>query len=332
MTAVTTKQQPKIDLGDILMRKVVIDVTVVENNGKPYLKLFSEKFFAGKALNLIVRIIGKFVDLMTLGMVLERMDKSLKVDEKPYFDQTIDALKINVKTKGLDLSKIKKTGPAVFYANHPLCGADVFVVMSQIAKVRPDVKDVVATFLENFPGLTDHCFVVNNLVGDTNAKSYNKEKIKDVNQHVADGGALLVFPAGALCTWVDGDRTYARDIEWKKGFIKFGEAHEDTDYYPVFIEGEPSQTHLKLRAFNKHLANAYVFKDLSNQVGTTATINLGNPIKLKTIQDKDYKYQISYLRNCLYDVGSSYIKQLVDSRTKQSGQQIVDQASLELTQ
>ena len=73
------------------------------------------------------------------------------------------------------------------------------------------------------------------------------------------------------------------DTEWKKGFIKFGELHEDTDYYPVFVESEPSQTHLKLRNISKHLGNAYVFRELTNLVGTTAIINIGNPIKLSIL-------------------------------------------------
>lgn len=334
MTAISSKTRPKIDLGDILMRKVIIDVKVVEKNGKQTLKLFSEKFLAGKVLNIIVKFIGIFVDLTTLGLVLERMNTSLKKSNESYFKQAIDAFKITVKTKGLDFSHVKKSGPAIFYANHPLCGADVFVVMSEIEKVRPDVKVVVATFLENFPGLKDKCFVVNNLVGDTNAKSYNQEVIQKINKHIADGGALLVFPAGALSTWVDNDRSYAKDIEWRKGFIKFGEAHPETDYYPIFVEGEPSQTHLKLRAFNKHIANAYVFKDLTNQVGTTATIHLASPIKLATISDQSYKYQISYLRNSLYDVGSNYIKDLIKSRSKikLTDTAMIEQGPFELTQ
>ena len=292
---------------DVLMKKIIVDVSVIRKNGKPILKLFSEQFLIGKILNRLVRIIVLFIDISPLTGVFERIKNSLSTSDRPYFQQAIDACQIKVVAKGLKLSNIKKTGPAVFYANHPLCGADVFVILSEIEKVRPDIKVVVATFLENFPGLTEHCFVINNLIGDESARDYNSDKIPKINQHIADGGALLVFPAGALSSWIGNDKRYAKDPEWKKGFIKFAEAHPETDFYPIFVEGQPSQTHLKLRSRCRHLANAYVFKDLCNQVGTTATIHIGDPIPLTALQNQDYPAQIAYLRERLYALGAEYI-------------------------
>lgn len=307
MTAVTKDQ--KINFGDKLMKWVIIDPQVIEKGNRKVIKLFGEKFLLGKVLNKMVAFISLFVDLETLLMVLIRLRKSLANSSDPYFKQTIDAFQCNVTKKGIDFSKVKKEGPAIFYANHPLAGLDVFAVLSEIEKVRPDVKVVAATFLENFPGLEGKSFIVNNQLYD-GAKDYNKDKITQINDYIKQGGALLIFPSGKLSRWEDGSTFHAVDAEWKKGFIKIGENHEDTDYYPIFVEGEPSKTYLRLQSISRHLANPYVFKELSNRVGTDATVHFGPGIKLASIQDKTYPEQIQFLRQRLYGLGHEYFNAL----------------------
>ncbi len=307
MTTAVPKDQ-KVSFGDNLMKWVIIDPQVIEKGNRKIIKLFGEKFLLGKILNKIVFLVSLLVDLETLFMVLIRLRESLKTSTEPYFKQTIDAFQCKVNNKGIDLSKIKKEGPAVFYANHPLAGMDVFAVMSQLEKVRPDVKVVVATFLENFPGLEGKCFVVNNQLYD-GAKEYNKDKMTQINDHIKNGGALLIFPSGKLSRW-EGSKFHAVDAEWKKGFIKIGEHHTETDYYPVFLEGEPSKTYLRLQSISRHLANPYVFKELSNRVGTDADLHIGPAIKLASIQDKSYPEQITFLRQRLYGLGHEYFNAL----------------------
>lgn len=307
MTTAVSKDQ-KVNFGDKLMKWVIIDPQVIEKGNRKIIKLFGEKYLLGKVLNKIVFLLSLVIDLETLLMVLIRLRKSLAISNEPYFKQTIDAFKCKVTNKGLDLSKVKKEGPAIFYANHPLAGLDVFAVLSEIEKVRPDVKVVAATFLENFPGLEGKSFIVNNQLYD-GAKDYNKDKIQQINDYIKNGGALLIFPSGKLSRW-EGSKFHAVDAEWKKGFIKIGENHEDTDYYPVFVEGEPSKTYLRLQSISRHLANPYVFKELSNRVGTDAVLHFGPAIKLASIQDRSYPDQIAFLRQRLYGLGHEYFNAL----------------------
>ncbi len=291
--------------GDYLMKKAVIDVKVTEHNGNKKLKIFTEDNYIGRILNKVSLLFNNKLGLEKLKYAIDRLQTSLAKSDRPYFEQFISSFRIKTKVVNGDFSKVKKTGPVVFYANHPLSGGDVFALMSEIEKVRPDVKVVVASFLESIPGLKNEAFVVNVLKGEE-AKKYNKKMIEVINSHVREGKALLIFPAGSVSAWTPDNKIYAQDPIWKKGFIKFGEQSDDTTYHPIFVEGEPSEDYLKLREKSVNLSNAYIFKELSNQINSTLSFHLGNGIKLNKLKSFSYSEQISYFRGKLYNLGTNY--------------------------
>ncbi len=309
--------------GKYLMEKAVLDIRVVIKDGQRRLKIFTESTAVGRFLNTVSGLFKNTLGLENLKNAIYRLQRNLKKMDGPYFAKLSQAFRLKAKiTKG-NFDNVPKDKPVIFYANHPLSGIDAFLMMKEIEQVRPDTKVIAASFLESIPGFAENAYIVN-VLKTPEAREYNQEMIKIINQHVKEGKSLLIFPAGSVSRWDEGARTYAMDPEWKKGFIKFGEQSEETTYIPLFVEGEPSEAYLKTREKNVTLSNALIFKELSNQINSTVRFQVGEGIRLSDLHYFSYEEKISYLRAKLYDQGTEYF-------LKNKGEQakISDQYSIE---
>lgn len=295
-------------ISDYLSRKAIIDLKARENKrGKFVLTIFTNSTGVGRFLNTIVRFFAKTLKTSELGEVFYRLDVDFNPGEN-YYKQVAKAIKVMSELYGNDWASIKKKGPAIFYANHPLGGVDAFVLASELAKSRPDIKVLFTSVLENVPRLKDYAFILKIIKGHHD-KEHNKMMLAQVNEHLAEGKSILVFPAGSISTWRDEKRTFAMDIDWKESFIRFAEKSPEVSFYPIYVEGEPSVQYLRLRQRSLSLSNAYVLREFANQIGTTMRFHLGDKIVHKDIAQFTREDQVSYLRAKVYSMGTNFFRQ-----------------------
>ena len=284
------------------MKKAVVDVKVVDKK----LVIFTQENSVGRSLNKIFKLFKKTLRLDELKKSIINLGKLVQTPG-PFFGKVSEAFELNAKNYGIDLSHIKKEGSAIFYANHPLSGAEGFAIMEELEKVRPDIKALGASYLESLPGFKENVFIVD-VSRTKEASRRNKKTIIDISRHIKNGGSLLIFPAGSVSAWQSKNAQYAIDPIWREGFIKFAQRNADTSFYPLFVEGEPSKKYLKLRQKQPLLSNAYVFRELANQKGRTINYHLGKAIEHKQISQYELEEQIHYLRAKLYSLGTEYIR------------------------
>ena len=278
----------------------------IQEQKETKLTIFSQKNLIGLSLNLATRLLRNKLHIPKLKRSMVSLVSNEDISTE-YFNKFNKAFHVSTKLEGNRFKDVKREGPVIFYANHPFSGVDVFALAAEIKKVRPDVKVLVASFLEHFPGAKKHFFVINVLTGKKH-KNKNKKVYEEINQHIKNGKALLVFPAGSVSTWRDKNRVYAIDPEWKEGFLRFGGASADTDLVPVFIEGQPSDRYLRLREKYTSLSNFYILREFADQIGSTMTFHTGMPIPLKSLNDFQSSDQLNYLRAKLYSMGTAYFK------------------------
>lgn len=284
-----------------LMQNAAIDMKVVETNGKLSLSVFKPDHWVGRWLNRIAGVFKNPLRLDDLARAIYRLDRNLDAS-KPYFSQVADAFYLNPRFHGENLSTLPKSGPTIFYLNHPLSGADAFAVMVEIEKIRPDAKVIAANYLESLPGFKEHAFIVN-VLKTPEAKATNRAVLAEVNAHIKNGGALVIFPAGSVSVRAKGVKSgYPFDPEWKAGILRFGEQSPNTVFHPIFVGGQPSEQYLRLRDFSVGLSNAYVFRELANQIGTTIDFTLGKPISQKELLAIPEATRIETLRTRLYQL------------------------------
>lgn len=288
-----------------VMTKAILDFKVkVRNTRRHKLFIFTKRNGVGILLNMISSLFKKTLQTTKLGNALVHFQQNLD-PTKQYFQQFVKAFNITTKTLGESFSDINKKGPLVIYANHPFSGIDGFALASEIEKVRPDVKVLAASFLENFPGLKDNAFIIK-VIKRRKFIEENKKVYEAVNKHIRDGKALLIFPAGIVSSWSPDNCVYAIDGPWKNGFIRFGANSKLTQFLPVFIHGEPSLAYLKLRLKSRLLSNFFVIREFANQINTSMSFYLGKSIAIKQLETLNQSEKISYLRAKLYELGTSY--------------------------
>jgi hypothetical protein len=307
-----------IDIRRFSIRKYVMTKAVLQfklhskTKSKQKLSLFTNANSIGIFLNLITFLLRKKLKVQRLKMAFSHYKSSVE-NSQSYFKKLIHAFRIDTNMQGPGAHNIEMKGPVIFYANHPFSGMDAFGLAAEIEKIRPDVKVLAASYLQNFPGFKEKAFIIN-VQDKLRFKDENKKVYQTINKHIRQGKSLLIFPAGDVSSWSKKNKLYALDPPWKDGLIHFGQHSSETSYIPVFIQGEPSRKYLKLRLKAKLLSNFYVLREFANQINTQMVFSVGKSIPIKSMASLPIHEKTMYLRAKLYELGTQYFQSINGSK------------------
>jgi putative hemolysin len=111
-------------------------------------------------------------------------------------------------------------GPFVTISNHPYGHIDGVMLVDLFGHIRPDFKVVVNKFLGRIEALEDNFICVTPTGVERVAPTKDSiQGIKDAVAHIRGGGALGLFPAGAISDFSLKERC-VRDREWQEPVIK----------------------------------------------------------------------------------------------------------------
>lgn len=180
----------------------------------------------------------------------------------------------DVKVNSTGLQNIPKTGGVVIASNHPLGGLDALPLMSELGKVRTDMKFLVNDLLMNLENLGP-LFVPVNKHGK-NAL----ENTQRISETYASNNCTLIFPAGLVSRKQNG---VIKDLEWHKSFITQSVKHQ-RNIIPVFIDAHNSKFFYNLALWRKRLgikANIemfYLVNEMYKQKNKSINIIFGEAI------------------------------------------------------
>ena len=158
---------------------------------------------------------------------------------KEFHQQHIDKKGVDLIEAGLDhlnftkafadgdAEKIPRTGSFIIVANHPNMFDGVCLV-SEIYKIRKDVKMVALEALKTIPAVEPYIIPVNNY-----DEKVTTEAVNEIKRYLKEeAGVVMFFPAGRLSDIKCGD---VEDYPWGKGFYRIA-LESDTPIIPVYIE------------------------------------------------------------------------------------------------
>lgn len=222
-------------------------------------------------------------------------------DDRPnnlFWQDAVDRLKLNVRVH-YDLDAfIPKTGRLLVIANHPFGVIDGLILCSEISKVRQDYKIITHQVLRQAPAVMHQILPID---FDTTEEALrtNMNTRKGAIDQINDGGALILFPSGAISLpkKIIGP---AADAEWKTFAAKLAQI-EDTTVLPMFFNGQNSLSYVLARRVSQTLGYSLMFHEIRRRIGTTVDVQIRKPITPDQLKDFSNRNDITaFMRAMTY--------------------------------
>ncbi|MBL7556403.1 MAG: lysophospholipid acyltransferase family protein [Bdellovibrionaceae bacterium] len=279
----------------------------------------SDNVFLETSINELAQfLLGRALHLPELRRIVKSFLNDKSAD--PYFQKLARAFEIEVQFDRAELEKrVPKTGPLLIVANHPKNGSDGIAIAAAISLVRSDVRVALTTLLQGFPGMNDNAVFLNPY-GGREAARFNLDGIKQMNQHIADGGVLVIFPSGEVSTKQNLSDNFAFDVEWKKGISNIISKNPSVQVMPLFVEGTASQEFHRIKHLKNPMAQAVLgavahVRQIAKNAKHPIAINMGTPIKGSELVDifkDDLVAMAQYLRARTYALKGRYEQVKID--------------------
>jgi len=173
------------------------------------------------------------------------------------------------------IDAIPRQGPLVVVANHPFGGVEGLYLYAMLAALRPDVRVLGNELLSLLPGFAPAIFAVD-LLGGRRAAQHNGTALRQAIRWVADGGALLVFPAGEVATLDRRSRTIV-DPAWHPSIARLLRIAK-APVAPVYVDGANSRLFHAAGLVHPRLRTALLPRELYNKRGRTIPVRIGKPV------------------------------------------------------
>ncbi len=242
-------------------------------------------------------VAGMAYGFLRLGKINRLFDGAADYQGREFADHLLENMNITIDVAPEQLENIPKEGGFVLVSNHPFGGIEGVMLLSAIAKVRPDFKVMANFILSHIPNLKECFFAVNPFEKNPEWKS-SVGGIKGAIQHIAAGNGLGVFPAGEVSRYHGHD--YPEDLPWSTSIARIIK-NAGVPVIPVFWEGRNSRLFYAVDKIHSMLGTARLTKELINKHDTCFNLQIGKPILPSEVaQYENPKELAAYLRSRSY--------------------------------
>ncbi|MDR0761566.1 MAG: lysophospholipid acyltransferase family protein [Campylobacteraceae bacterium] len=168
-----------------------------------------------------------------------------------------------------DLENIPSQGTVIFVSNHPTGSLDGLALLKMISSVRPDVKTISNRILSHVKALEDIFILVDNMGGWT-----QRQQIRELQEHLRGGGALIVFPAGEVSRFSPKG---IKDRKWNSGFVRLA-SRVHASIVPIHIKGRNSFLFYLVSMIYKPLSTYMLVNEMFKQKGKGIRVRIGKRI------------------------------------------------------
>ena len=224
-----------------------------------------------------------------------------------FLNAALDLLEVKYEINPEELRRIPKKGAFISVSNHPFGGIDGIILLKlMLDQKRHDIKTLSTFLIKRIPQIESYAFAVDPFDNGGHSKSLNISGLKAAYTHLANGGALGIFPAGEVSTYYDNvDETGITDKHWQKSIIKFIK-NARVPVVPIYFQGENSRLFHLLGLIHPLLRTAKLPSELLNKKNQTIRVRIGYPISVEE-QDNysDIEKYSRFLRVKTYSLGSA---------------------------
>ncbi len=242
-------------------------------------------------------VAGMAYGYLRLGKINRLFDAAADYQGREFADHLLENMNIRIEVSPEQLENIPKEGGFVMVSNHPFGGIEGVMLLSAIAKVRPDFKLMANFILSHIPNLKECFFSVNPFEKNPEWKS-SVGGIKGAVQHIAAGNGLGVFPAGEVSRYHGND--FPEDLPWSNSIARIIKS-AGVPVIPVFWDGRNSKWFYTVDKIHSMLGTGRLTKELINKHDKCFNLQIGKPISPAEIETYEKPADLAaYLRSRSY--------------------------------
>jgi putative hemolysin len=219
-----------------------------------------------------------------------------------YFPaRVLERMAISYDLADEDFGRIPATGPLVVIANHPFGAVEGLILLDLLRRTRPDVRVLANSLLCQVPELRQVVIPVDPF-GGCSAVVANRTPLREAVRWVRGGGALLVFPAGAVAHFSLGRREIC-DPPWSPRLARLLRAYA-APVLPVFFPGHNGLLFQLADLLHPRLRTLLLPRELLNKSGRRFPLRIAQAVPWKKLFGlADDRELMDYLRLKTYLLG-----------------------------
>ncbi|MCK0169400.1 lysophospholipid acyltransferase family protein [Jannaschia sp. S6380] len=156
-----------------------------------------------------IRALEWMTGKIRLLSLIRRFEREGVETGQPFFAHALRVMGIRIDTPAAQIARIPRSGPLVVVANHPHGLVDGMVLAELVGRVRQDYRILTRSLLTGVPEVADFMIPVP-FPHEADAHARNLAMRKAAMGHLAAGGAVVVFPAGAVAA---SETAFGRAVE-----------------------------------------------------------------------------------------------------------------------
>lgn len=274
---------------------------------------------------------GKFLAWLLSGVMGMRIAYRLYANNAGSYGPDYSAgvlkdLKVTFDIPEDQLKHIPAEGGFITVSNHHYGAVDGLILNEVISTRRPDYKILTTFFCSMIENMKDSFISVDNFASG-GARSVSG--IRAALGHIADGGALGLFPAGEVATWQKKeDRTavcggrVVEDKPWALNMMKLI-LKSGLPVIPIYFDGGNSRTFHVQGRIHPILRTLRLLREIKGAKGKHIKVRIGKPIPAGQIASFDAAALSKYLRNRCYALEAQCLPDFGAKKVSVGGQEII---------
>lgn len=224
-----------------------------------------------------------------LASIYQRSAHGAAIEE--FLDSVLDQMDVQVgieDSRGV-LPTLAQKGSLLVVANHPLGGLEGMVLFRELLRHRPDTMVLTNRVLHRIPELRER-FIDVDILSSQSARK-NIAGIRKARQHLEQGGALLVFPAGKVATYSLAEKRVT-EHSWHR-FVGTLSRKTGASVLPVHIDARNSRLFYAAALLHPVLRTAMLPRELVNKRGQRLRMVFGEVLGKRDFAHLDSDADVS---------------------------------------
>ncbi len=246
-------------------------------------------------------LLEKFFGLRSCAAIYD--DLVAHPDDCDFSAQILERMGMSYVVTDEEFGRIPATGSLVVIANHPFGGAEGLILLDLLRRARSDVRVLANSLLCRIPELRETVIPVDPFGGNA-AAAANRTPLREAVRWVRGGGALLIFPAGAVAH-LRLRRREISDPPWSPHLARLLRACA-APVLPIFFPGHNGLVFQLAGLLHPRLRTALLPREFLNKAGRRFPLRIAHVVpwkKLAALPDDrelmDYLRLKTYLLGCV---------------------------------